>query len=136
MRRPPRNDLVLALALAVPSLAQVLLVPIAPRAVGVVVALGSTLPIAWRRAYPAGAAIAGTLIWFVPTDGFVYLGYVAAFVLFYSLAAHEPDTRRVIAVTAFGLLVTVVVTAMRTEVIGELFGALSAVGAPAIAGRV
>jgi signal transduction histidine kinase len=136
MRRPPRNDVLLALALAIPSLAQVLLVPIAPRAVGVLVALGSTLPIAWRRAHPAGAAVAGTLIWLVPTDGYVYLGYVAAFILFYSLAAHEPDTRRVIAVTAFGLVVTVVTTAMRSEVVGELFGALSAVAAPAIAGRV
>ena len=136
MRRPPRTDVVLALALAVPSLAQVLLVPIAPRAVGVLVALGSTLPIAWRRVNPSAAAVAGTLIWIVPTDGYVYLGYVAAFVLFYSLAAHEPDTRRVVAVTAFGLVVTIVTTALRSEVVGELFGALSAVAAPAVAGRV
>jgi signal transduction histidine kinase len=136
MRRPPRNDVLLALALAVPSLVQVLAVPIAPRAVGVIVALGSTLPIAWRRVYPSGAAVAGSLIWIVPTDGYVYLGYAAAFVLFYSLAAHEPDTRRVIAVTAFGLVVTVVTTALRSEVVGELFGALSAVAAPAVAGRV
>src|SRR4051812_17642322 len=136
MKRPPRSDLVLALALAIPSVIQVLLVPIAPRGVGVIVALGSTLPIAWRRAHPAGAALAGTAIWIVPTDGYVYLGYVAAFVLYYSLAAHDPDTRRVIVVTAFGIVVTVVTTALRSEVTGELFGALSAVAAPAIAGRV
>ena len=87
---PRRNDALLALALLVPSLVQVLAVPIAPRAVGVLVALGSMLPIAWRRARPVEAAIAGSVIWLVPTDGYVYLGYVAAFVLVYSLVTECP----------------------------------------------
>jgi signal transduction histidine kinase len=134
--RPPRADILLAAALAVPSLAQVLIVPIAPRAVGVIVALGSTVPIAWRRTNPVAAALVGTAVWLIPTDGYVYLGYVAAFVLFYSLAAHLPDVRRVAAVTAVGVVVTVVATALRSEVVGELFGAISAVVAPAVAGRV
>src|SRR4051794_2016167 len=113
---PQRADALLAAALAIPSLVQVLAAPIAPRAVGVLVALGSTLPIAWQRTHPAAAAVAGTLIWLVPTDGYVYLGYVAAFVLFYSLAAHVADARRVALITALGVAVTVAATAMRSEV--------------------
>ena len=84
---PRRADLLLALALAVPSVAQVLL---ADRAapVGVAIALVSTLPIALRRSHPRGAAVIGTLPWCVPTDGYVVVGFVAAFVLFYSAAAY------------------------------------------------
>src|SRR3954447_25735764 len=81
-------DRLLALALAVPSVVQVLVQPIASRPVGVLIALGTTLPIAWRTTHPAAAALAGSLIWLVPSDGYVMLGYVAAVVLYYSLAPH------------------------------------------------
>jgi signal transduction histidine kinase len=133
---PRRADILLAAAIAIPSLVQVLAVPIASRPVGVIVALGTALPIAWRRVRPVEAALAGSLIWLVPTDGYVYLGYVAAFILFYSLGAYVANPRTVAVVTLAGALITVAATAMRSEVIGELFGALSIVIAPALVGRV
>jgi signal transduction histidine kinase len=132
--RGPRFDLALALALALPSVAQVLIWPIAPRPVGVVLALWTTLPIAWRRRRPLAAAFAITLPAFYPTDGYVVLGYVAYFVAFYSAAAYSDDRRAVIAVVAFGLLASVAASFIDHEVAGEYFGALSAVALPAVAG--
>src|SRR4051812_33605726 len=83
--RPARADVLLAAVLLVPSLVQPLAAPIAPRGVGVLVALGSCLPVAWWRAAPLPAALAGSAIWIVPTEGYLYLGYVAAFVLFFAV---------------------------------------------------
>ena len=56
--RPPRIDVVLAAVFLVLSLAQVAVEPIAAPALSVVVAVGSTVPLAWRRVYPATAALA------------------------------------------------------------------------------
>jgi Flp pilus assembly protein TadB len=54
MTVPPRQDLLLALGLAALSLLQVTVVhPIASTAVGVLVALAITLPVAWRRINPS-----------------------------------------------------------------------------------
>jgi signal transduction histidine kinase len=136
-RRPisrRRADLLLAVALAVPSVAQVLVWPIFdPPVVGVAIALASTLPIALRRTHPALAAFLGVLPWFVPTDGYVVLGYVAAFVLFYSLAAYG---RHVVLVAAFGVAVAVLNSWLNHEVPGEYAGAVTAVVLPALAGRL
>ncbi len=98
MLRPRRDDALIAAALAIPSLIQVLVTPIAPRPVGVLVALAATVPIAWRRVHPAAAALVGSSAWVLQTDGFIVLGYVAASVLFYSLGAYEPSDRRALAV--------------------------------------
>ena len=129
-------DLLLALALAVPSVAQALVWPIAAEPVGVLIALCSTLPIAWRRTHPVLAALLGTVAWFIPTDGYIVLGYVAAFILFYSLAAYVRDIEPVVAVTAFGVGASVTGSWINHEVPGEYFGAASAVLLPAIVGRV
>jgi signal transduction histidine kinase len=129
-----RSDLALALALAVPSVAQVLIWPIAPRPVGVVIALWTTLPIAWRRRRPLAAAFAVTLPAFYPTDGYVVFGYVAYFVAFYSAAAYAEDRRAMLAVVAFGVVASVAASWLNHEVAGEYFGALSAVVLPAVAG--
>src|SRR5688500_6529657 len=52
--RPPRADVVLAAVFLVLSLVQVALDPITdPAALSYVVALGSALPVAWRRVQPA-----------------------------------------------------------------------------------
>jgi hypothetical protein len=84
---PRRTDAVLAGVLATVSLVQVLLFPITSRPAGVVIALVSTLPIALRRRYPLGAALVGISPWLFPTeDGYLVVGYVAIFLLFYSLA--------------------------------------------------
>src|SRR3954466_4962988 len=129
-------DRLLALALAVPSVVQVLVQPIASRPVGVLIALGSTLPIAWRTTHPAAAALAGSAVWLIPSDGYVMLGYVAAFVLYYSLAAHVTSTRRVALVVAAGIAASIVASIQQGAVLGEYFVALSAVAAPALVGRI
>jgi signal transduction histidine kinase len=134
---PRRVDAFVSAAFALLSLLQVLgLLPIGPRLVGAAVALGSTVPIAFRRSRPVAAALAGTAVWLIPTDGYVWLGYVSAFVLFYSLAAYTPDGRTVAAVTAFGIAATIAAAVVQEEVLGEYFGAISAVVGPALAGRV
>jgi signal transduction histidine kinase len=129
-------DRLLALALAVPSGVQVLVQPIASRPVGVVIALGSTLPIAWRTTHPAAAALAGSAVWLIPADGYVMLGYVAAFVLYYSLAAHVASARRVVLVVAAGVAASIGASIEQGAVAGEYFVALSAVAAPALVGRI
>jgi signal transduction histidine kinase len=133
---PDRADALLAAAFALPSVVQAIAVPFAPRLVGLIVALGTTVPIAWRRSHPVAAALAMTLFWLVPTEGYPYLGYVIAFVIFYSLAAHVADGRRVAGVVALGVVVTIVGTAMHDAAFGEFFGAISSVAAPAVVGRV
>ena len=137
MARPRRIDLELALGLAVLCLLQVLVVhPIASPAVGAAVALASTLPVAWRRAHPVAAAIAGSLAWLIPTDGYLFLGYVAAFLLYYTLAARVGAARTVLAVAALGVALSIASAAARSDVTGEYFGALPAVVLPTAAGRV
>ena len=49
------------------------------------------------------AAFLGTLPWFVPTDGYVAVGYVAVFVLFYSAAAYATSLPKVIALSAYAV---------------------------------
>ena len=136
MRPPRRDDALIAAALAVPSLVQVLVAPIAPRAVGVLIALATTVPIAWRRTYPAAAALAGTALWCLHTDGFIVLGYVAAFLLFYSLGAHDPDDRRVIAVCAFALVTGAIGTTQSHPVLYEYVTTFFIVVGPTAVGRL
>src|SRR3954449_988515 len=97
------GDALIAAALALPSLVQVLVAPIAPRPVGVLIALLSTVPIAFRRRHAALAAFIGSATWWIETDGYIVLGYVAAALLFYSLGAHEADGRRVLGVAGFAV---------------------------------
>jgi signal transduction histidine kinase len=126
----------LAAVLAIPSIVQVLVWPIAPRAVGVLIAMSSTVPIAFRHVRPVAAVLAGTALWVVPTDGYVALGYVAAFFLFYSLAAEVDDLRVVGAVLAWSSALTVVSLILNGEVAGEWVGGFTAVLAPAAVGRL
>jgi signal transduction histidine kinase len=137
MARPPRNDLLLALALAAASLLQVLVIdPIAARPVGALIALGGTLPVAWRRLHPTAAALVGSAIWLVPADGFLYLGYLLGFILYYSLALYEPSDRKVLAVAAVGVALGIAGSVLRGDVLGEYFGVLPGVVLPTVAGRV
>ena len=113
------------LGLAALCLLQVTVVyPIASPAVGVLVALATTLPIAWRRTSPVGATIVASLAWVIPTDGYLFLGYVVAFLLYFSLATHVGPARTVIAVAALGVALSVASAAIRGDVAGEYFGAL------------
>src|SRR3954466_4408652 len=121
-------DLLLAVALAIPSVVQVLVQPIASRPVGVLIALGTTLPLAWRTTHPAAAALAGALIWLVPSDGYMLLRYVAAVVLSCALAADVASMRRVALVAAAGVACSIAGSVEHGAVLGESFVARSAVG--------
>src|SRR5689334_16746404 len=132
---PPRADLLLAAGFLVASSVQVAVAPIAAPAVSVLVAVLSTAPVAWRRTQPAAAALAGTAAWLIPTPGgYLLVGYVVSGVLFYSLGAHDPRLGRVLAVSAVGVAVGVVVTLLGPEVWQEAIGAALAVVGPAGAG--
>lgn len=88
----------------VPSVAQVLLDPIVSRPVGLLFCLGSVLPLAWRYTHPAAAAIAGSTAWLIPTDGFLFLGYAVAVVLFCSVGSYVTSTVRLLMTAGYGLV--------------------------------
>lgn len=97
VRRP---DAVLAVACLVVSLVQVVWIrPVSclwwPDSwwFGPVLAAVSVLPLAWRRARPVAAAAVGSSLWWVPTDGFLVLGYVCAVLLFFSVGRWSPSAR-------------------------------------------
>ncbi len=114
-------------------MAQALIWPVAAPALGVAIALCSTLPVAWRRARPVAAVVAGSVPWLVPTDGRVVFGYAAACVLYYSLAVH---VRRPYAPVAFGIAVAALSPWISHEPPGAYAAALSAVAVPTLAGRL
>ena len=135
--RATRQDAIIALALAIPSIVQVLVAPItAPRGIGVVIALLSTLPIAFRRAHPFGAALVGVSGWWLETDGYILLGYVAAFLLFYALGAYEPDRRKIVAAFAFALVAGAIGVTRSDPLIYEYVGSLLIVVGPTLVGRI
>jgi signal transduction histidine kinase len=133
--RTTRNDATAAAAMAVVSVAQVLVAPIAARPLGVVIALLVTVPIAFRRYQPFAAAVVGTSPWWLETDGFVLLGYVAAFLLFYALGSHEADGRKVVAACAFAVIVGVVGTTRSAPLVYEYIAGFAIVVGPALLGR-
>ena len=134
---PPWSDVVLAGAFLALSLAQVLVEPIAGPVTSVLVAVGSTLPLAWRRVAPTAAAFAGTTIWLVPTPrGFLFLGFAIAVLLFFSAGAHTGDIRRLVLVTGYGVAVGVVAVLSGPQDPPVAIGATLAVAAPAAAGRL
>src|SRR3954447_5348942 len=133
--RAPRGDVLLAAGFLAVSLVQVAVAPIAAPAVSVLVAVVSTVPLAWRRACPSAAALVGTLVWLIPTPGgYLLLGYVVAVLLFYSLGAHDPVRWRVVTVTAAAVVISVVGTLLGPDIWQASIGAALAVAAPAIAG--
>ena len=133
---PSRRDWGLAALLLVPSLAQVVLDPIAPRPLGVVVAAGSVLPVAWRRVHPAAAAVVGTSFWLVPTEGYLVLGFVVAAVLFFAVGAHLRSDVAAVAVTAWGTAVGVYSILTSGQAPETAFVLLVVVVAPVVGGRV
>ena len=126
------RDVQIALLLAFVALVQVLFfLPIAPRPIGVVIALGSTLPIAWRRSHPVAATLAGTAVWLIPTDGFILVGYIAAFLLYYGLTAYQDDLHVAAAIVIIGCAIGIATAAIQHLGIGEYIGAILIVVAPA-----
>lgn len=130
-----RGDIVLAAGLAIAALAQVAVAPIAAVPLAVLIALLTTMPVALRQTHPIVAALVTTAAGLIPSDGYVYVGYVVSFIVFYSVAAHVAARRTVEAVVAAGVGLAVLGSAIHGSVPGEYFGALSAVVAPAVVGR-
>lgn len=106
-----RTDVLVAASLLAISLAQVLWIQ--PVHVlwfptvswfGPVLAVVSVVPLAWRRARPVSAAVVGSSLWWVPTDAFLFLGYVCAVMLFFSVGRWSGDVRRGSHACAWGLL--------------------------------
>jgi signal transduction histidine kinase len=128
-------DPILVWALIAVAAAQALAAPIASRPVSLGIALLTTVPLLARRSHPVAAAMLSTAAGLVPSHGYVYVGYVAAFVLFYSVAAHVDDPRTVGLTVAAGCGLAVAGSWIHGAVFGDYFAALSAVVAPAIVGR-
>jgi len=131
-----RVDLVLASVLLAASLLQVLAQPIAARGVGVLVALLSCAPVAFRHSRPVRATLVGSAVWLIPTDGYLYLGYVAALLLYYALAVEVEDFRVVAAVAVLGCALGALTVWLRHDIVGELFGSVLVVVAPVAVGRI
>ena len=117
------------------ALLQAAVAPIATTPVRILIALGTTLPVLVRRTHPVAAAFVSTAAGLIPSDGFVYVGYVVSFIVFYSAAVYVLERRRLIAVVAAGVVLAILGSAIHGAVFGDYFAALSAVIAPAIVGR-
>jgi signal transduction histidine kinase len=105
-----RSDAVLAAALLGVSVTQVLWIrPIETLWLensawfGLLLAMVSVLPVAWRRARPVPAAVVGSSLWWVPTDGFLLVGYVCSVLLFFALGRWAESQRSGLLACAWGL---------------------------------
>jgi signal transduction histidine kinase len=120
----------------VPSLAQVLLDPFVDPSIGVVYALVSVLPLAWRRTHPVLAAVVGATPWWLPTEGFLYLGYVVAVILFFSLGTWARDLRWTLLAGTWGLAAGTTGTLLGPEDDVAVFGTWLALLGGFAAGRL
>ena len=131
-----RTDAVLAAVFVVLGLVQVTIWPIADSVLGQVYVLGTTLPLAWRRTRPVAAALASTVLWLVPTEGFPVLGYVVVVLQFFALGSWGRPRRAVVGVTVWAAVVTSVATLLGPELPYAAIGAVIAVAAPVLAGQL
>lgn len=125
-------------AVLVVSLVQVLWVePLGGTAFSLVYTLVSVVPLAWRRARPEVAAVVGTSVWVLPTQAYLYLGYVVAIVLFFSLGRWAGGVRTSGPVCAWAVGAGTVGTLLGPEdPVPGLFGAWLVVLAPYLVGRL
>ena len=119
------------------SLVQVLWVqPLGSLPVSLLVTVVAVVPLAWRRARPVLAATVGTAAWLVPTDAFLFVGFVVAILLFFALGRWTADWRLVALVCAWGLAVGTLGTLRGPEEpVAGLLSTWLAVLAPAVVGR-
>ena len=133
-----RSDVVLTAVLLALSLVQVVWIqPLGSLPVSLLVTFGAVLPVAWRRARPVLAAWVGTAVWLVPTEAFLFLGFVVAILLFFSVGRWAAGWPVGVLTCAWGLTVGTVGTLRGPE--EPLPGLLStwlAVLAPYVVGRV
>src|SRR3954452_9487287 len=93
-------------------------------------------PVSFRHKRPVSATLVGSVVWLIPTDGYLYLGYVAALLLYYSLAVEVDDFRAVAAVAVAGCALGASAVLVHHDVLGELFGSVLIVVAPVAVGRI
>jgi signal transduction histidine kinase len=129
-------DAQLAGLLLTASLVQVLSAPIAARPVGAAIALFSCAPVAFRHTRPVAAALVGSVVWLVPSDGYLYLGYVTALLLFYSLGAEVADSRLVAATSGVASAIGLAAVWIHHDILGEAVGSVLVVLAPVAVGRI
>ena len=134
--RTTRWDAALAVLLTVAGLLQSWLFPIAAAGVAVVYVLGSTLPLAWRRTHPVESALVSSAFWLIPLDGYPVLGFVAVVLQFFALGRHGAPRVAVWATTGWAATVSVVGTLLGPEPPVAAIGAVIAVVAPTVAGRL
>jgi signal transduction histidine kinase len=70
---------------------------------GVVLAVVSLLPLAWRRVHPVAAAVVGSSLWWVPTNGFLVVGYVCAVLLFFAVGRWVQSRKHALAACAWAI---------------------------------
>jgi signal transduction histidine kinase len=100
-----RADVVLTGALLTLSLLQALwLQPLGSLTVSLVYTVGTVVPLAWRRARPPVAAFVASSFYLIPTEAYLFLGYVFAILLFFSLGRWRGDWRIGALVCAWALL--------------------------------
>jgi len=133
---PNRTDAALAAVFVVVGLVQVTIWPIADGVVGQLYLLGTTLPLAWRRTLPVGSALASTVFWFIPTEGFPVLGFVVVVLQFFALGSRGRPRWAVAATTAWAASAVVVGTLLGPEAPVAAIGAAIAVVAPVLAGQL
>jgi signal transduction histidine kinase len=137
LRRLPRPDVVVAGAALVLSFAQIAAEPITTVPwLSVVIALGFSLPLAWRRVHPVPAALAMSAVWLVPTTGFLFLGYVVAALMFFSVGAYVRRLDVTVAVCTWAATVGAVMTLLGPEPAPAAIGAVLVVTGPVVAGRL
>ena len=134
--RLPQADVVMAAVFLGLSLGQVVIAPLTTPALSVLIAVGSTVPLAWRRVYPVAAALVMTSVWLIPTTGFLFLGYVIAAVMFFSVGAYSRRTWVVVAVSTVCATVGVVRALRGPEPGPAASGAVLVVVGPVVAGRL
>jgi signal transduction histidine kinase len=124
-------------ALAV-SLVQVLFLdPLGSLAVSLLYTAGTVLPLAWRTASPASAAFVSSSMYVIPTDAYLYLGYVVAILLFFSLGRWRGNWRIGALVCLWAVTTATAGTLLGDEpVIPGLLGAWLVILAPYGIGRV
>jgi signal transduction histidine kinase len=134
--RSTRLDAALAAALIGAALVQLVVVPFAAPAVGVLYVLGSMLPLAWRRTFPVESALVSSALWLVPLEGYPVLGFVAVVLQFFALGDRGRPLRAVVLTTGWAVGTSVVGTLLGPEVPVAAVGAVLVVVAPVLAGRV
>jgi signal transduction histidine kinase len=135
LRPRERADVILAAIFLTLSSVQVAISSIAGLPAEIAIVVGSTLPLAWRRQFPAAAALIGASAWIIPSDGFVLLGYVAGFLLFYSCGAYLRSDQAVVATAAAGLVLAVVSVLAHDGAWVDYLNTLIVVIAPVAVGR-